>query len=363
MVKRKHVQSPGTPYTVGGGSVSGGSRAAVSRTDMTYLFDARSIAQDSGTAVTSWAPAVGVEALAQGTGAYQPTLTKVSASGLASVDFDGSNFLGVATSKLGFVGSAGPAVSGISAADPGVVTTSSAHGLATGDVIALASVGGLVMLNGMAFEVTVTGATTFTIPFNTSSPPMPAYTSGGTVDPVWKQTCIIVWASAVTPTPSTSYNRGLWGWSADTTAENIHSGFGATQTLVGTDESYWLMYGDASSTLIWRGDSATNTATNVHVLSATSNGVFALTGPVCTEAYTGAPTPSTLTLSLHGGLPAPPPANFRASQAMSAGCFAYKNDTLRCLDGQLKAVYVWNRVLTSADLSRAMKRIAGTWLG
>lgn len=70
----------------------------------------------------------------------------------------------------------GGGVAGVSIANPGVVTTNSAHNLTTGDVVQIASVGGATQANGI-FPVTVLSATTFSIPINVSG----TYTSGGTV--------------------------------------------------------------------------------------------------------------------------------------------------------------------------------------
>lgn len=64
------------------------------------------------------------------------------------------------------------AITGITKASPAVVTTAT-HGLVTGDVIILTGLAqssstGMQQIAGMPFTVTVTGATTFTIPWNTN---------------------------------------------------------------------------------------------------------------------------------------------------------------------------------------------------
>lgn len=61
----------------------------------------------------------------------------------------------------------------ISKASPAVVTTGSAHGYASGDVVILqglyqSSTTGMAQIAGIPFTVTVTGSTTFTIPWNTN---------------------------------------------------------------------------------------------------------------------------------------------------------------------------------------------------
>lgn len=65
------------------------------------------------------------------------------------------------------------AISGITKASAGVVTTVSAHGLATGQVVILeglyqSSTTGMPQISNMPFVITVTGSTTFSIPWNTN---------------------------------------------------------------------------------------------------------------------------------------------------------------------------------------------------
>lgn len=64
-------------------------------------------------------------------------------------------------------------ISGITKANPAVVTTASAHGLSTGNVVILeglyqSSTTGMPQISLMPFVVTVTGPTTFTIAWNTN---------------------------------------------------------------------------------------------------------------------------------------------------------------------------------------------------
>lgn len=65
------------------------------------------------------------------------------------------------------------AISGITKANPAVVTTTGNHGLVTGNVVILtglfqSSTTGMPQISNIAFVITVTGATTFTIPYNTN---------------------------------------------------------------------------------------------------------------------------------------------------------------------------------------------------
>lgn len=74
-------------------------------------------------------------------------------------------------------------VSTITKASPAVVTSSSAHGLKSGDVVVFQNLyqtatTGMLQICSVPFTVTVTGSTTFTIPWNTNQSNYTAYNSG-----------------------------------------------------------------------------------------------------------------------------------------------------------------------------------------
>lgn len=82
---------------------------------------------------------------------------------------------GFSTFSAGLMLQYGPKlqISGITKANPAVVTTASAHGLTTGDVVILeglfqSATTGMPQISLMPFVVTVTAPTTFTIPWNTN---------------------------------------------------------------------------------------------------------------------------------------------------------------------------------------------------
>ncbi len=82
---------------------------------------------------------------------------------------------GITTFSAGQMLQFGPTltVTDITKASPAAVTTSAAHGLTSGDVVILEGLfqtanTGMPQINGLPFTVTVTGATTFTIPWNTN---------------------------------------------------------------------------------------------------------------------------------------------------------------------------------------------------
>lgn len=79
----------------------------------------------------------------------------VSSSGITPVEAD-EPVLGAALSG-----------SGISQANPAVVTVNS-HGYSTGDYVLLIGTTGMLQISGYVFQITVTGANTFTIPLDTS---------------------------------------------------------------------------------------------------------------------------------------------------------------------------------------------------
>ena len=85
------------------------------------------------------------------------------------------------------------AVSTITKADLAVVTSVSAHGLKSGDVVVFENLyqtatTGMQQIAGVHFTVTVTGATTFTIPWNTNQSNYTAYdTATATVDGNFKK--------------------------------------------------------------------------------------------------------------------------------------------------------------------------------
>jgi hypothetical protein len=69
-------------------------------------------------------------------------------------------------------------ISGITQANPGVVTTTASHGYTTGDRIYIANVVGMVDVNNRLFSITVLTATTFSLGIDTSG--YAAYVSDGT---------------------------------------------------------------------------------------------------------------------------------------------------------------------------------------
>lgn len=84
-------------------------------------------------------------------------------------------------------------VSTITKANPAVVTATAAHGLKSGDVVIFQNLyqtatTGMPQIDGIPFTVTVTGATTFTIPWNTNQTEYTAYdTATATEDATFKQ--------------------------------------------------------------------------------------------------------------------------------------------------------------------------------
>lgn len=95
-----------------------------------------------------------------------------SAAWIPAVDYT-TNGISTFSAGLSLQYGAQIAISGITKANPAVVTTGSSHGYSTGDVVVFeglyqSSTTGMPQICGMPFVVTVTGATTFTIPWNTN---------------------------------------------------------------------------------------------------------------------------------------------------------------------------------------------------
>lgn len=78
----------------------------------------------------------------------------------------------------GYVLEAAIVVTGVTRANPGVVTTAAPHGLSTGDAVWLEGLSGMAEPNRRRFTVTVLGDSTFSIGIDTSG--YGAWTSGGT---------------------------------------------------------------------------------------------------------------------------------------------------------------------------------------
>lgn len=83
--------------------------------------------------------------------------------------------------------SIGGAITGITAANPAVITTTNAHGLTTGDQVLITGITGTMstVINGIPFTITVLSPTTFSIPINTTGL---TYTGAGVVGILWTGT-------------------------------------------------------------------------------------------------------------------------------------------------------------------------------
>lgn len=104
-------------------------------------------------------------------------VTVGAGAGNISVDYDTGIVTFVADATQNIDANSAKAITGLTQANPGVVTAT-AHGFATGDKIKLASVGGMTQVNNLYFTITVLTADTFSIGVDTTA--YTAYTSGGT---------------------------------------------------------------------------------------------------------------------------------------------------------------------------------------
>lgn len=81
-------------------------------------------------------------------------------------------------------------VTGITKANPGVVTTNLTHGFATGQVITINGATGMTAVNGTPFTITVLSSTTFSIGVNTTG--YATYTGGGVVTPNFRNQSVSI---------------------------------------------------------------------------------------------------------------------------------------------------------------------------
>lgn len=120
-------------------------------------------------------------------------IDRFQAANQLTTDTVDSNGISTFTAGLLLQYGASQAVSTITKADPAVVTSVSAHGLASGDVVIFQNLyqtatTGMPQIDGIPFTVTVTGATTFTIPWNTNQSNYTAYdTATATSDATFKK--------------------------------------------------------------------------------------------------------------------------------------------------------------------------------
>jgi len=115
---------------------------------------------------------------------YEPRkITRTADTSWTVSTFDGEKgpYLSINSGDTSFRLATLLTVSGITQANPAVVTTSSAHGLETGDIVRLYDVGGMTEVNDAGYTITVVSTTTFSLD-GIDSTGYTAYTSGGTAD-------------------------------------------------------------------------------------------------------------------------------------------------------------------------------------
>ena len=355
MTKRRHLINPGQAYIVGGGgSVSGGTASPLPYNDLVYLFDARSgVTTGSSLEVTSWAPVVGGDAMAQATASHQPAL--VTFNGHPAIDFDGNDELAGSATKLGFAPPTGATITNITSANPGVVTTSAPHGFSNGDTVVLSTLAStMAALNGFSFEVTVVSSTEFSLGMDLTSL---TYASGGTATLGGPQTLIAVWASDAAA-PSFSM-RGIAGWSASSSYGRFwHQGNGLGH---GYNKAYFTINGSLSPfgySIYNFSNSVSETDVQVAVSHTFSFTQYNRTMEMVTAEAGSSPSSATLLSTGTVGTPAA-----RTSATMSCGSYVDLSNTQRCLDGKIHAIYYWNRILSGDELTRTVERIGGLWRG
>ena len=150
-----------------------------------------------------------------------------------SLEYNGS-LLGAETVKLNVALAPVNAktISSVTQANPGVFTTSSAHGFITGDYVEFSGMAGMTAFNGLCLPVIVTSSTQFNLGINTSA--LPAYTaSSGTAT---RRGVGIPVLSPNSPTPIVIHTATAHGLSAG--ARIYISGIVGTEEL---NDNYYLV--------------------------------------------------------------------------------------------------------------------------
>jgi hypothetical protein len=141
------------------------------------IINSSRVAASSGVSEAKWQATMGegaalVSTVGVGGALSQSYITSATGTGFTSFYAGLSLQFGAVTN-----------VATVSKANPAVVTTSTAHGLTTGQVVifqslAQTSTTGMQQLASIPFVVTVTSTTSFTIPYDTTSTNFTAYNSG-----------------------------------------------------------------------------------------------------------------------------------------------------------------------------------------
>lgn len=131
-----------------------------------------------------------------------------SVSSFYSNNYNWQSFTNFATGD-GTTGSATGAITGITNAANGVVTSTN-HGLVSGQTVILNNVGGMTQVNGASFIITVIDANDFYLNINTSS--YSAYTSGGSwyTSPYNGNTTAFPFTASVNNDPGPQNNPNLY---------------------------------------------------------------------------------------------------------------------------------------------------------
>lgn len=214
-------------------------------------------------------------------------------------------------------------ITGITKANPGVVTTSAAHGYQTGDRILFTGVAGMIEVNNLAYTITVVSPTTFSI-VDTSGGGFTPYTSGGTTTPILLSRDINI--ANVTVADSTTNgvsmrategvnfsglilrNNGGWG------LQTISDGSGtAANTSIGFGKIQFINNVSGTADLTASSSTGTTTCSNQFIHSISAFGIGSCGSVSLTAAVSGILPPA------NGGTGV---ANNAASTLTISGAFA-----------------------------------------
>jgi len=131
------------------------------------------------TSITAANPAV-ITATAHGLSDGDPVKIR-SVSGMTELNGDKFIVIEKTTNTFEILDTDGSKnVTAVTRANPGVVTTLSAHGFSTGDEVGFLNIGGMTQLNGNGYTITVVNTTTFSLD-STDTSAFTTFTAGGKV--------------------------------------------------------------------------------------------------------------------------------------------------------------------------------------
>lgn len=177
-------------------------------------------------------------------------------------------------------------VTGVTQANPGVVTTSSAHAYITGQIVTHTGIVGMTELNGLAVTITVLTTTTYDVGIDTTS--FTAYSSGGTAtSPV----------EVLSPYPSTTKKSEINVEQIDDIAYFTHKGHAPYKLTRVSGDTVWTFVEVDYNEFPQRNEDSRNSNVNINssatavdattTLTATTSDVDATVANIFFQLHVG----------------------------------------------------------------------------